>query len=563
MYLQEEKIQADDLLLLIRNKNINKAFIKALELNKLYPDNSLINNFLGSHYLNEGNLPVSEKYLTAAYSKNTNNLDIHYNLAVLSKNQFKYLKSELHLKKCFDLSNDDDYLFLLSKLYFEKLKFFDKSIEILSNLLKKETKFDKKQIYHLLALNYEYNFQFQEAQKYHNKARSLANTQEEEINFDIVLVRYFRKVGNYLEAEEILKKLKKKYPKNSKIFFSSGIFYRYIGDYDQSKQDFLYSINLKSKDQSLIDRSIFNYGCTLISNKELNPGWKSYALRELNPLESNFKNKIMSIKELADKTKLKKEDKLLIWTDQGYGDNIFFFRFLKKINKNNLFFISKKNDFNFFQKNNLGIKIIQQEEFLINNFQFNYQINISNIPAVFDLDVPVNDELIDLNVNDVSKAKSLLSNNSKPNIGIAWSGNPEYEQDYSRSILFNTFKKIIDDQQFNFYCLQKDIQPRDMKSFELSGVKYLGNLDFYDTACFVKNLNLVITTDTSLVHLCGFLNLNTVLLLSKFPDWRWIEKNQTGQTPWYETVKFIKQSIFGDWNSVFNLVNKELQQLKK
>jgi len=219
MYLQEEKIQANDLLLLIRNKNINEAFIKALELNKLYPDNSLINNFLGSHYLNEGNLPNSEKYLTAAYSKNTDNLDIHYNLAVLSKNQFKYLVSELHLKKCFELSNDDDYLFLLSKLYFEKLKFFDKSIEILSNLLKKDTKFDKKLIYHLLALNYEYNFQFQEAQEYHNKARSLANTHEEEINFDIVLARYFRKVGNYSEAEEILQKLKKNIQKNPKFFF--------------------------------------------------------------------------------------------------------------------------------------------------------------------------------------------------------------------------------------------------------------------------------------------------------------------------------------------------------
>lgn len=561
MYDQNELKEASDLLFLIKKNKIDKALSKSLELNLLFPENSLINNFLGSHYLNIGNLNIAKKYLTKAYKKNFNNLDINYNMAVISKKELKYSEAEFYLKKCIDLSDDDEYRLLLSKLYFESLKFFKKSIQILLNFLKKKTKFQNKFVYHLLALNYEYDFQFEEAKKFHDKLLALAEDQDEKINFSILQVKYFRKIGDYESAEKIINYLKKKYPNNFEIFLTSGIFYRFINNYDQSKKDLQRSIEIKNKKESFLNRSKFNYGCTLIANKEYKLGWKYYACREYNHIESNFKKKISTIKKLVNNQDLKIHDKLLIWSDQGYGDNIFFFRFLSNIKKDNIFFVSKNNDYSFFDKNNIGVKVIKHKEFMSDVFKFDYQINISCLPSVFDIELPSRDEIFNFNNNDV-KFKYLLNNNKKLNIGITWSGNPEYKQDYSRSILFDDFKKIISSDNFNYYCLQKEIQPRDKKSFELSNVKYVGDLNFYDLSLFTKNLDLVITTDTSIVHLCGSLNIDTILLLSKFPDWRWIQTEQIGKTVWYNSVKFFKQKTFGDWSSVFELVKIELENIK-
>ena len=41
-----------------------------------------------------------------------------------------------------------------------------------------------------------------------------------------------------------------------------------------------------------------------------------------------------------------------------------------------------------------------------------------------------------------------------------------------------------------------------------------------------KNLNLVITTDTSILHLSASLNKETWGMISLYPDWRWGEFNK-------------------------------------
>ena len=61
---------------------------------------------------------------------------------------------------------------------------------------------------------------------------------------------------------------------------------------------------------------------------------------------------------------------------------------------------------------------------------------------------------------------------------------------------------------------------------------------FYDTACFVKNMDFIISTCTSLVHLAGSLNKETYLLLSRIPDYRW---GLRGKQYLYKSVQMIRQ----------------------
>ena len=107
----------------------------------------------------------------------------------------------------------------------------------------------------------------------------------------------------------------------------------------------------------------------------------------------------------------------------------------------------------------------------------------------------------------------------------------------------------------NFYCLQNEIWGRDkdyLKSLNLIDCsKYM--LD--EVASIIKNLDLVITVDTSLLHLSASLNKETWGILSLYPDWRWGKFNNINP---YKRLKFFKQENFIDWKNVENSIFKEL-----
>ncbi len=75
-----------------------------------------------------------------------------------------------------------------------------------------------------------------------------------------------------------------------------------------------------------------------------------------------------------------------------------------------------------------------------------------------------------------------------------------------------------------------------------------GVRDFMDTAAIVEALDLVVSVDTAVAHLAGALG-RTVLLLDRYDNcWRWLYRRE--DTPWYPTVRLLRQSRAGDWPPV-------------
>src|SRR5581483_3466472 len=58
--------------------------------------------------------------------------------------------------------------------------------------------------------------------------------------------------------------------------------------------------------------------------------------------------------------------------------------------------------------------------------------------------------------------------------------------------------------------------------------------NFMDTAAIMKNLDLVITVDTSIAHLAGGLGVPTWILIPHWADWRWFLDRS--DSPWYPTM---------------------------
>ena len=83
--------------------------------------------------------------------------------------------------------------------------------------------------------------------------------------------------------------------------------------------------------------------------------------------------------------------------------------------------------------------------------------------------------------------------------------------------------------------------------------------NFADTAAIMCNMDLIVTTDTSVAHLAGALGRPAWVMLQFTPDWRWHLNRQ--DNPWYPTMRLFRQRKLGDWSGVIDDVVQALSQL--
>ena len=83
--------------------------------------------------------------------------------------------------------------------------------------------------------------------------------------------------------------------------------------------------------------------------------------------------------------------------------------------------------------------------------------------------------------------------------------------------------------------------------------------DFYDTACVVSQLDLVISVDTAVTHLAGSLDVPTWTMLQHNADFRWMRGRS--DSPWYRSMTLIRQRKLADWDSVLEQVQSHLDLL--
>jgi hypothetical protein len=82
--------------------------------------------------------------------------------------------------------------------------------------------------------------------------------------------------------------------------------------------------------------------------------------------------------------------------------------------------------------------------------------------------------------------------------------------------------------------------------------------DFSETAAVVKELDLIIMTDSSVAHLAGSLDVPVWNMLCYRPYWLYLASRS--DTPWYPSMRLFRQPEPGDWDSVFTEVADELRK---
>src|ERR1700736_5056991 len=135
---------------------------------------------------------------------------------------------------------------------------------------------------------------------------------------------------------------------------------------------------------------------------------------------------------------------------------------------------------------------------------------------------------------------------------------------FRRSIPLRLLLPLLQLHEFGFVALQKEVSQEEAPVLQATTMAtFLGERqsDLADTAAMISLLDLVITIDTSVVHLAGAMGKPTWVLLPFSTDWRWMLNR--GDSLWYPTARLFRQPTPGDWESVVTQVATALRELPR
>lgn len=220
--------------------------------------------------------------------------------------------------------------------------------------------------------------------------------------------------------------------------------------------------------------------------------------------------------------------KLLIWIEQGYGDQIQFARFaprLKAMGADVTLLCLQPLERLFAA--NLGVRVIATSgavEFpdpdywvMACSIAWRLGIGPEDIPAA-----PYLRPIGEVQLGDRRPGEF--------RVGLMARGNPGHANDANRSLPADQAARLA-----QMPARVVDLDPAST-----------GARDFADTAALIDELDLVVSVDTSVAHLAGAMGKPCWVLLPAIGcDWRWF-RDRT-DSPWYPTLRLYRQPAGGDW----------------
>ena len=463
-------------------------------------------------------------------------------------NEENYELAEKNFLESLDLA--PQRLSVISNLI--KIYIVTKNIKKLNEILIKYKNLEKeKEILFGEAYNSFFKEDFDQSIKICNQ---IVNDNDSKYSTQDLLASNFKNKGNFLEAFKIYKNKLLEYKNDYKIYYNIGCLLFELGKVRQANYYFEKSKNLNPNFADITWRQSLCY----LTLKDFKNGFLLYEDRWKRENHPNIKfNNIKTpnnISEIKDK-------KILIWDEQGLGDTINFSRFvidILKFTKDVTFVVDKKLK-DILSKLHTEIFVVDYQS--LKEINYDFQIPTGSLPKLLNILTTDDIKFYKLSLPE-TKIKKKYIDNDKFNIGIAWCGNPNYPMDKYRSISFEKFNKLLQLKKFNFYKLSKTSKNSSPISEEnSSNIFDFGDKSLFEISEIIRDLDLVISVDTSINHLAGILGTNSILLLNYNNDWRWFDDKSKNH--WYPSVKIIKQTSFNSWDEVFKNLIIEVEKMYK
>jgi len=144
-------------------------------------------------------------------------------------------------------------------------------------------------------------------------------------------------------------------------------------------------------------------------------------------------------------------------------------------------------------------------------------------------------------------------------VGIAWRGSVTQNNDYIRSTSLAEWGPVLAVPGVMFESLQVDGADEALLYPSIRTFQKPSN--WLDTATRLCGVDLVITVDTSILHLAGAMGVPCWCAMHCRPYF--VYPLTCEHTPWYPSVKLFKQNKAGEWKPVFERIAYELARNNK
>ncbi len=361
--------------------------------------------------------------------------------------------------------------------------------------------------------------------------------------------------NNLQKAEELFSEVIEIDSNWPEAYMNLGIVQRFLGKYADSKASYQKVIQLSPDNPA----AHLNLGMAHLGLGEFKQGWREYLWRvhSERTISSKFEVPLWDGSEQGSK-------RLLVHAEQGLGDTLQFVRYLSlaKARVSELVFRVQP------ALKTLFGNLEGVDELWIEGepaHDFDCHIPLMNLPAIFEADQD-NIPRADGYLKPQGECPPWLKNyfgqaTTERRFGLVWAGNPGHSNDRRRSCPFEALQPLVSRKDIQWFSLQKGEREQDLARYDwASEVIDLGPQfsDFNDTAFAMRELDGVISVDTSAAHLAGGLGVQLWLMIPFVPDWRWLLSGE--DTIWYQSARLFRQENRDDWGSVVQALGKELDQ---
>ena len=512
------------------------------------------------------------------------------NLAIFYQENKELEKAEINYKKAISIKNDYFQAYNNLGVTLKDLNKFEESIKILKKALL--FKNDYYQAFNNLGVSLQCNGNYEEAISNFKKALSLKKNYPECLNN---MGNTYNDLGKFQDAKTYLKKAIQLRPNYAQAFNNLGTSNKFLGLFDDAEKCYRKAITLKEdycaaynnlgvvlKDSNKLNDAENNLKKAIQINSDYAEAYYNLSFVKLHKFEfeKGFElyewrwktQKRIGNKFLTNKPHWsgEKNKTILVWKEQGIGDEIMF-----SSNLNDLLLCSKKVILLCDQrliplfKRSFPDKIdYKSKKDSISDDDFDYHIAIGSLPFYFRKKL-ISFENASLGFlkgdsKKINHYRGLLRKTPKTKIiGISWLTKSSQNLAPFRNIPLNELAKILTSFNYSIVNLQygnvdKEIEKTyndlNLRIFNLTQVDNLNNID--DLSSLISACDIVITIDNATAHLSGGLGIDTRILLPYSPDARWGPMGSSSY--WYKSIKLYRQKKLADWSFPLNELLEDL-----
>lgn len=375
--------------------------------------------------------------------------------------------------------------------------------------------------------------------------------------------------GQISEALESFTKVLAVVPDSDYAHYNLASCYRMIGRFVQAKQHCNSALSINPV---YVDARLMSAGFMLAETR-FEEGWLAYEWRHYQNRNSSETQHLVPFPRWTGV----KKNHVLVYPEQGLGDEVMFASCIPDLieSAESCVLLCASRLVNIFTRSFPQITVTPSptgnDHTWINTLQqVDYRIPVGSLPRFFRKSLksfPSRDHYL---LADPDKKKhwhaKLAEIGTGVRVGISWRGGKDFVEQTIRSVPLDLWQDLFQLKNVLFINLQYGDHEDEITAFNTQGSHKLLTLEGIDAlheldnfAALICNLDLVISTDNSTVHLAGALGTPTWVLLAAGANWRWMEEGR--QSLWYPSVRLFrsKAGALHDWDSVLHNVRCELE----